>query len=113
MVNMLQKTRGVPDTAPLFTYKHDGKFLALTHYKFTMLLKSVLSSIGYNSDDYSGHSFRRAGCSFAYACGVPIHLIKLQGDWVSEAYQQYLSVPLEMRWKCVRVIAEHVEKIPC
>ena len=45
-------------------------------------------------------------CSFAYACGVPIHLIKLQGYWVSEAYQQYLSVPLEMRWKCVRVIAE-------
>ena len=44
--------------------------------------------------DFSGHSLRRGGATFAFQCGIPSELIKLQGDWRSDAYMLYLTLPL-------------------
>lgn len=35
--------------------------------------------------------FRRFGAIFALQCGGPAKLIKLQGDWCSNAYQRYIN----------------------
>ena len=43
------------------------------------------------------HSLRRGGATLAFKANVPGELIKIQGDWASECYLRYLSIPLEQR----------------
>ena len=97
-----------PMDAPLFMYKRSGKAVPLTHQLFTKALKLVIDQIGLNSRNYSGHSFRRGGASFSFACGIPVDLIKTQGDWSSQAYERYLCTPLELRWSCAKALGEQV-----
>ncbi|KAI8516561.1 hypothetical protein Bbelb_051420 [Branchiostoma belcheri] len=40
---------------------------------------------------------RRGGATFAFRAGVQVELIRLQGDWRSDAYLLYLKVPLRTR----------------
>jgi hypothetical protein len=49
---------------------------------------------------YTGHSFRRGGATFAFRCGVPTTLIKLHGDWRSDAYLLYTATPIHVRRFC-------------
>ena len=37
------------------------------------------------------------GASLAFKAKIPIELIKIQGDWASDAYLAYLAIPLEQR----------------
>ena len=53
--------------------------------------------LGYDSSSYAGHLFRRGGASFAFQVGVPLELIKIMGDWKSNAVSLYLTVPLKTR----------------
>ena len=64
---------------------------------FQKKLKPTLDKAGYDSRLFSSHSLRRGGVLFAYKSGVHESLIKVQGDWTSEAYRRYLSFPLEVR----------------
>lgn len=48
-------------------------------------------------DKYSNHSFRRGGASYALHCGLPVDLIKLQGDWKSNACERYLEPSFHLR----------------
>ena len=41
---------------------------------------------------YSGHSFCRGGCSDAFSLGISPSLIKLCGDWKSNAFEQYVHI---------------------
>jgi len=78
----------------LFSFNKDGKTVPLTHRWFMLALKSMLTKLGYDSAIYSGHSFRRGGASYAFACGLPPNMIKTQGDWRSDAYERSLTYPL-------------------
>jgi hypothetical protein len=40
---------------------------------------------------FSGHNFRRGGATFAHRMGVSPLLIKLMGDWSSDAYMTYID----------------------
>jgi len=60
-------------------------------------IKSLISLTGRNPHCYSTHSFRRGGASFAFQCQVPGETIKLLGDWSSDAYLQYLHLPMQVR----------------
>ena len=66
----------------------------LTHSSFVIYLRLFLSQIGADPSQYSGHSFRRGGCSYAWAAGVPPELLKIHGDWRSDAFHRYISIPL-------------------
>lgn len=44
--------------------------------------------------NYSGHSFRRGGATYASSLGISHKLIQLQGDWASTACLEYLVRPL-------------------
>ena len=57
---------------------------------------------------FSGHSLRRGGATFAFQCGIPSELIKLQGDWRSDAYMLYLSLPLADRLVLSNIVSDHV-----
>ena len=68
-------------------YSVAGQKVALTHYTFSKALSVAFNQIGLNSQQYSGHSFRRGGASFAAKCGTPINIIKTQDDWKSNAVE--------------------------
>ena len=86
-----------PGLIPLFLYQSGLQYHILTYPLFLHLLRQKLSTLGCKPSDYSGHSFRRGGASFAFSIRVPHELIKQQGDWNSDAYLRYLSKPLTQR----------------
>ena len=65
----------------------------LSHDAFVGAVKACVAAIGLNPALVAGHSFRRGGAAFAHHCKVPPAFIKLQGDWRSNAYLAYITVP--------------------
>ena len=89
---------------PAFILPHGSSWLTLTHNSFVSYLRVFLQNAGYDPTQYSGHSFRRGGCTFASQCGVPAHLLKIHGDWISNAFEQYLDLPLQARLQVMQRI---------
>ena len=96
-----------PTPVPLIRYSsHGASNIPLTHKRFTTKLHSCLTEAGYKATSYSGHSFRRGGASWALQCGLPVELIKLQGDWNSNAYERYLQPSFDLRKKLASAMGE-------
>ena len=91
---------------PLFSYTKGSSMVAWTHASFIMYLKSCLSKAGFPADSYSGHSFRRGGCTACFQAGLSITDIKLRGDWRSNAFEKYLYVPVSAIYNCAKVLSE-------
>lgn len=87
----------LPEPSPLFCYTSSTGVKPITHAGFTAFLRKCLHKLGFDPALYSGHSFRRGGASFALQCGLPADMIKLQGDWSSNAYQKYINPSLALR----------------
>lgn len=90
-IKMCQAVKADRD-APLFSLPK-GKYI--TYLAFQTELKYLIDKIGLNATEFSTHSFRRGGTTFAFQSKVPTVLIKAHGDWKSECYQKYLSFSLE------------------
>ncbi len=86
-----------PPQSPAFVYPLGNSLATHTHSSFVSYLRFFLSKANYPAADYSGHSFRKGGCVFASICNVPVELIKIHGDWRSNAYERYLLLPLSKR----------------
>lgn len=83
---------------PLFRYTWLGAAnVPLTQKQFTEKLQACLNRIGLDSSRYSGHSLRRGGAQYALQCGLPVDLIKIQGNWRSNACERYLEPAFEQR----------------
>jgi hypothetical protein len=67
----------------------------LTYTMFQKTLRKLLCDIGENEQNYSSHSFRRGGASWAFQSGVASELIQLTGDWQSDANKVYLKFSLK------------------
>ena len=52
--------------------------------------------VGYQSENYSGHSFRSGSATSAAAAGMSDWEIKLLGRWSSSAYQRYIRSPVPL-----------------
>lgn len=92
--------------APLFRYIEHGTCLPLTQPLFTARLHAVLKQSGLPHDKYSNHSFRRGGASYALHCGLPVDLIKLQGDWKSNACERYLEPSFPLRQQVAQTLGK-------
>ena len=103
--------------------KHDHLFQlpqgqgSLTYRRFQKMLRDRLKGLNIdNFKDFSSHSFRRGGTMFAFLCGVPTEMIKLLGNWTSDAYLTYLEFPFETRSAACELIKmrllamEHMNK---
>ena len=53
------------------------------------MFKTVVAGAGLPLLNITPHSIRRGGATYALKCKVPPVCIKLQGDWVSDAWQIY------------------------
>ena len=75
---------------------------------FLKRLSAILSAIRPLAKDHACHCFRRGGASFAFYSRVPVELIKMLGDWHSDAVLLYLTVPLAIRLQSVNAIAKSI-----
>ena len=82
------------DSDPLFSLP---KKKCITYTTYQSKLRETIAKIGLNPLDFSTHSMRRGGTSWAFSSQVPVDLIKSHGDWKSDCYQQYLSFSMEDR----------------
>ena len=84
---------------PAFVYlDKDGRVQWLTKKLFISTFRSVVSAFApAHVNDYTGHSFRRGGASWAFQAGLPGELIQVYGDWASDAYKTYLEFSMDNR----------------
>ncbi len=80
-----------------FCLPGSGGLLPVTYDQYQKFLKWVIELIGLSSDQFSSHSFRRGGANWAFDCNVPGELIKVLGDWKSDAYQMYLEFGMKKK----------------
>jgi len=61
---------------------------------YTVIVRLMIEQIAPQEDskNYSAHSLRRGGASFAFKMGIPETRIQLQGRWKSDAYRRYIHV---------------------
>lgn len=107
--DMLLHVGQVTATTPLFVFRGKDGVVPLTQQLFDKNLKTCLKVCGLQSDRLSGHSFRRGGASFAFSVGVPASIIKLHGDWKSDAYERYIHIPLNSKIKVARLLSLSTE----
>ncbi|KAM4691629.1 uncharacterized protein WCC33_016415 [Rhinophrynus dorsalis] len=65
----------------------------LTTSSFIYYVRIILSRLGYNPNDYSGHSFRIGAASAASRNQVPAHIIQRLGRWQSACFSRYIPNP--------------------
>jgi hypothetical protein len=95
-------------SAPLFSYVDLGREICLTHSVFVARLRKLLKLCGYDPALYSGHSFRRGGCTLSFEAGLSLVDIKLRGDWRSHAFERYLFVSPEKIFASARAFSNCV-----
>jgi len=76
--------------SPIFIFK-DGR--PLTRQRFSHLLNTLLSRLGYDSTLYNTHSFRIGAATTARQANIPDSSIQMLGRWKSNAYQSYIKTP--------------------
>jgi hypothetical protein len=69
----------------------------INYSNFLGLIKELCNRTGLDPAHYGTHSLRRGGASLASQSGADPQYIKLHGDWVSDAYTLYTTVPLVKR----------------
>jgi hypothetical protein len=105
LLTHLTRSQLLPGDA-LFSYSLSGSKCVVTHASFVGRLKLLLGRAGYVSADYSGHSFRRGGCTFCYRAGLSVTDIKLRGDWKSQSFERYLHIPASLIYKSACALAD-------
>ena len=107
------KLNQVPASAPLFSVlaSDSESVQAITYPQFSRFLARSLQAIGADPSEFSPHSFRRGGATFAFDCGLPAELIKLQGDWRSDAYLVYLEMTDHQKRTAVNAMAHALQQI--
>jgi len=96
--NMCNRVKVPNENCPAFSY-HSArdKLIPFSYKDYMFSLKALCVQVGLKSEKYSSHSFRRGGASWAFRKCVPGELLKVHGDWKSDAYQVYLDFSLEQK----------------
>jgi len=106
MCNMIR----APLDAPAFLVPSTGGGLTyLTHDTLVKHLKTLLYAVGLPPSSYSGHSFRRGGATYAWHCGADPQVLKLLGDWSSDAFQAYLDCTFDQRYEFAQLLAGKIK----
>lgn len=98
LITALEVFPNSPLSAPLFLVPDkSASATPLLYRQFINYLHTKLTSLGFQAKSYSGHSFRRGGASWALAQGIPKELIKVLGDWKSDAVDNYFEIQHETK----------------
>ena len=105
--NMLDRVPA-PSHGAAFVLPHKHGVRPVTYKDFMLVLRCLIASLGLDPSKFSSHSFRHGGTTFAYRSGVPDQLIKVQGDWASDAYTRYLHHSLDSRLVVASLVRDYV-----
>ena len=107
----LHKRLGSTKQSPMFLWKSPGtgKVGPMTHNVFVTAFKSLVKGIGLDWNLFSGHSFRRGGATYCFNLGVDPNLIKMLGDWKSDAYLMYEETSVARRLALPGALATAIE----
>ena len=72
---------------------------------FNTFTKFLIDKIGLDHQQFSTHSYRRGGATHAFSKNIPSELIKLHGDWKSDAYLIYLEYSFEQRLSISQIMS--------
>ena len=98
--------KGLPPQGPAFVTWVGDSFSPLTYPTFVSTLRQALTKCGVDPSQYAGHSFRRGGASWALQSGLPGDVIQLMGDWKSDAYKQYLVMPIHSKLQSLKTFSK-------
>ena len=93
-----------PDGPAFMTHK-SGKLVPMYYKEFITHIRRFL---GPDSNNYTGHSFRRGGASWALTQGLPGESIKILGDWKSSAYLSYLTLDLHQKTNTMNMFSKNL-----
>jgi hypothetical protein len=77
---------------PLFNFLSRGVENFFSPSMFVVRLRQALKLTGLNAAQFSAHSLRRGGASYAFEIGLSPLQIKQRGDWASSAYEKYVFI---------------------
>ena len=86
-----------PPNSPNFVIPSGKKLVPMVYHKYQIFLRKKISQLGLPPKDFSSHSFRRGGATFAFQCAIPGELIQQHGDLTSAAYLAYLDFSDEQK----------------
>jgi integrase len=72
------------------------------------ILRKLIKEIGEDPKQYSSHSFRRGGATWAFSSNIPSELIQLYSDWSSDAYKTYLKFSLKDKISVAIKMKDHI-----
>ena len=97
----LIKTIPASKLDPVFCYHRRGRYMVLTYPRLTYWFKCWLTQAGISANRYSLHSCYHGGMMFLHNCNMSSQILKILGNWASEAYLRYIDVTLG---KCVEAM---------
>ena len=100
-----------PSSAPLFTVLLRSALEPITYKQFFGFLSWVVSRLHLEPSLFSPHRFRRGGATFAFDCHNPSEIIKLQGDWQSDAYLVYLELSQQQKQRACHAMASKLQSM--
>lgn len=107
-LDLLFSRTGAPPNSPAFSYRSGNQLKFVMYRSFTTKLKALLSRAGFSPEKFSGHSLRRGGATFLYACGASILQIQACGDWQSSVWTRYIHISLEQRLESQKLMATNI-----
>ena len=101
------------DGKPLFSVilPRSGEHAPITAAKFSAFIQRAIKTLGLDPGQFSPHSFRRGGATFAFSCSVPSELIQRQGDWHSDAYLVYLEMSDAQKLQASETMARRIQPL--
>ena len=83
---------------PAFVVLTGSECMSLSYPQLTFWLKAWVKQLGLDAGLFSSHSLCRGGAQWGAQSGIPHRVIKLLGDWKSQAYERYLIMMLQERY---------------
>ena len=99
---------GSTSYVPAFVFMDKGKVRWLTRANFIHHFRAVIARAGCTASDFTGHSFRRGGATWAFQCGMPGELIQICGDWASDSYKRYLEFSTQNKLDLAALLTKYL-----
>ena len=82
---------------PVFMIYETDRWSPMSRSEVDTALKGALSLVGVPASRYGWSSFRRGGAISYWLTTGDLETLRVQGDWQSLAYREYLTLPSEAR----------------
>ena len=102
---MLQLVSAGPKD-PVLAIRYRNNLVSLSANQLIYRLRKWLLLIGQETSSFSLHLLCRGGASFAYQSNIEAKMIKLLGDWASDAYRRYIDVSMDKRYDSIKLFVE-------